>query len=52
MKKFWFSWFSMNFSTLADNDEDEDEDEYEDEDEDEDDEKVISKTASSGRDQM
>ena len=38
MEKFWFSWFSMNFSTLA-------------EDEDEDDEKVIPKTASGGHGQ-
>ena len=38
MKKFWFSWFFLNFDTLSENDEN--------------DEKVISKTASGGRDQM
>ena len=42
MEKFWFSQFSMNFSTFAAD---------EDEDEDEDDEKVIPKTASGGRGQ-
>ena len=36
---FWFSWFSMNFSTLAEDDDDDD------------DEKVIPKTAFGGRGQ-